>query len=326
MANWRPLRDALAPVVDRMTFDWSDLDVLVGGLPPSAHNHSAFWKGDRSGWPGFTTAEVRVGTSVTFVRRSPSSASTSSRIASGAPARVRTPGPADLVLVGCVKRKLDRPAEARDLYTSALFRKERAYAEAAGCPWFILSAEHGLVSPTNVLAPYDLRLSSTSSEYRRRWGRRVVDQLRDAALLLDGKVIEIHAGSAYASAIREGLTDAGAIVVEPLEGLTMGQRLAWYLRPPPPPQPSDGRRESEVAPLIIRLGSSQDAVTPSAFLASGGAGLRMPGLYSWWIDEAGARELSLGLGNLVEPGLIYAGLAGATRSRSGQKSKNTLWV
>ena len=55
----------------------------------------------------------------------------------------------------------------------------------------------------------------------------------------------------------------------------------------------------------------------------------MPGLYSWWVDEAGARELSLGLGlgleNLVEPGLIYAGLAGATRSRSGQKSTNTLW-
>jgi hypothetical protein len=28
---------------------------------------------------------------------------------------------------------------------------------------------------------------------------------------------------------------------------------------------------------------------------------------------------------VVEPGLIYAGLAGATRSRSGRKSTNTLW-
>ena len=121
-----------------------------------------------------------------------------------------------------------REAEARPSSVSQgpqhirAFRKERAYAEAAGCPWFILSAEHGLVSPMNVLAPYNLRLSSTSSEYRRAWGRRVVDQLREAAPSLDGKVIEIHAGSAYASAIREGLTDAGAIVVEPLEGLTMG--------------------------------------------------------------------------------------------------------
>lgn len=39
----------------------------------------------------------------------------------------------------------------------------------------------------------------------------------------------------------------------------------------------------------------------------------------------GAVDLSRGLGANVAPGLIYAGLAGATRSRSGRKSKNTLW-
>jgi hypothetical protein len=51
----------------------------------------------------------------------------------------------------------------------------------------------------------------------------------------------------------------------------------------------------------------------------------MPGLYSWWVDSTGARDLTAGLGQIVEPGLIYAGLAGATRSRSGRKSTNTLW-
>ena len=51
---------------------------------------------------------------------------------------------------------------------------------------------------------------------------------------------------------------------------------------------------------------------------------RMPGLYSWWVDEQGARLLSAGLGHAVDPGLLYAGLAGATRSRSGRKSANTL--
>lgn len=42
------------------------------------------------------------------------------------------------------------------------------------------------------------------------------------------------------------------------------------------------------------------------------------------VDE-GAADLSRGLDHPVTPGLIYAGLAGATRSRSGRKSKNTLW-
>ena len=51
---------------------------------------------------------------------------------------------------------------------------------------------------------------------------------------------------------------------------------------------------------------------------------RSPGLYSWWVDAGGAADLSTGLQQPVEPGLIYAGLAGATRS-GGRKSKNTLW-
>src|SRR4051794_39750934 len=74
VANWTPLRTRLADVPSEVTLTWSDLDDLVGGLPSSAYEHAAFWKGARSGWPGFTTSAVRVGESVTFIRvgRSPS--------------------------------------------------------------------------------------------------------------------------------------------------------------------------------------------------------------------------------------------------------------
>ena len=50
---------------------------------------------------------------------------------------------------------------------------------------------------------------------------------------------------------------------------------------------------------------------------------RAPGLYAWWVDDAGADELTLGLGHPVQPGLVYVGQAGATRSRGGS-SNNTL--
>jgi hypothetical protein len=53
--------------------------------------------------------------------------------------------------------------------------------------------------------------------------------------------------------------------------------------------------------------------------------VRLPGLYSWWCDPDGAAIVTVGLGHTVEPGLIYAGLAGATRSRSGRRSTNTIW-
>ncbi|MGZ4553340.1 MAG: GIY-YIG nuclease family protein, partial [Mycobacteriaceae bacterium] len=50
------------------------------------------------------------------------------------------------------------------------------------------------------------------------------------------------------------------------------------------------------------------------------------GLYSWWVDQGGADDLSRALRLTVECGLIYAGLAGATRWPSGKRSNNTLWL
>lgn len=327
MTDWTPLRTLLSDVPSEVTLSWNDLDDVVGGLPPSAYEHAAFWKGARSGWPGFTTSTVHVGVSVTFVRvGEPPSVATSAP--SDSPAeRLGAP---DLLLIGCVKQKLAVPAPARDLYTSPLFRKGRRYAEAAGVPWFVLSAEHGLVAPDAMLAPYDRRLSESGREYRRAWGARVADQLAAAAGPLSGQTVEVHAGSAYAEPIRRHLTAAGATVIEPLAGLRLGPRLAWYgqdsLLRGTAPEPSAPRGPApDVSELVARLTTNTSALTPATFLATGGYGLRAPGLYSWWVDSNGAIDLSRGLGLAIKPGLIYAGLAGATRSRSGRTSKNTLW-
>jgi hypothetical protein len=51
--------------------------------------------------------------------------------------------------------------------------------------------------------------------------------------------------------------------------------------------------------------------------------LDRPGLYAWWVDDAGATALSRGLQLPLPAGRVYAGLAGATRS-SGKPSSNTL--
>lgn len=325
MADWSPLRELLANVDDHVTLGWSELDRLVGGLPRSAYNHAAFWKGNRSGWPGFTTAGVKVGVSVTFVRRAAPTAGPQHSVAEPE-VRRRPAKPPDVVLVGCVKSKVDHPAQARDLYTSALFRKERTYAEAAGVPWFILSAQHGLVAPSEVIEPYDLHLSSTTRSYRLDWGERVVTDLESRLGGLDGQTIEVHAGAAYTEAIRVGVAAAGATLVEPLSGLTMGERLAWYpsLGAIGPAGPS-GATSVESLELASRLRDFEAAVTPDELLATGRSGLDCPGLYSWWVDDVGANDLARGLGRPVTSGLIYAGLAGATRSRSGRRSTNTLW-
>ncbi|RNI18382.1 DUF7662 domain-containing protein [Flexivirga caeni] len=59
MADWPPLRAVLADVDYSLTLTWDDLDDLVGGLPRSAHEYSAFWKGARTGWPGYASSPSR---------------------------------------------------------------------------------------------------------------------------------------------------------------------------------------------------------------------------------------------------------------------------
>ena len=230
-----------------------------------------------------------------------------------------------IVLVTCVKSKGTRPAAAKDLYTSALFRKERAYAESAGVPWFILSAEHGLVAPDEWLAPYERNLADTTASYRSAWGAWAAARLDLLAGPLSDKVIEIHAGSKYLDALRPHLERLGARVFDPLHGLSMGQRLAWY-GSIDRGIAAEAEKPSQVDQFVKVLRDSTSAVSPQAFADRGKATVDQPGLYSLWVDQAGAEDLSRGLGLLVECGLIYAGLAGATRWPSGKRSNNTLWL
>lgn len=138
-----------------------------------------------------------------------------------------------IVLVGCGASKrpggpLDR-WPARDLYTSALFDKARRWAETHGDRWFVLSALHGLVEPGAMIAPYDFTFAGRK-EYREAWPLRVVAQL--APHLSDGDEVAILAGAEYATGIADGLRDLEirVRVSQPLRGLQIGERLAWFNR------------------------------------------------------------------------------------------------
>lgn len=334
MADWSLLRHYLGEVAESVRLTWPELDRLVGGVPPSAAAHRAWWSGDRPhvrAWrsAGFTITNLQMGREVTFVRTGHAAPSRpSARAATPTPSardhRPRTES-ADIVLVTCVKSKLSRPAPARDLYTSSQFRKQREYAERTGLPWYILSAEHGLVAPEEWLAPYDRYLPETPATYRAAWGSWVAARLELLAGSLRGKVVEVHAGSAYLDAVRPHLEGLGAVVTEPLQGLSMYERPGWYAThqgAAAPVEPS-GQEPAHLVALLRDIGA---ALTVEEFLAAGrNSATDRPGLYSWWVDDAGAGDLSRGLGLVVEPGLIYAGLAGATRYPSGSRSTNTLW-
>lgn len=132
---------------------------------------------------------------------------------------------ADLYLVSCVGKKLPRPAPAKDLYVSDWFQKARAFVEAQGSPWFILSAKHGLLHPDAVTAPYEKTLNTMRVVKRRAWASVVMQALEPH--LAAANSIGILAGERYREFLEPQLRARGIQVRVPMAGLRIGEQLAW---------------------------------------------------------------------------------------------------
>ena len=132
-------------------------------------------------------------------------------------------------LVGCVKQKLPQPQSAKNLYRSTLFTGRRSFVEQSCDEWWILSAEHGLVDPEDLLAPYDFTLNDATKEERRQWATRVFATIVQKIQPERGDIFEIHAGANYRDF---GLTDAlenlGCIIENPTKGMGIGKQLQFY--------------------------------------------------------------------------------------------------
>ena len=130
-----------------------------------------------------------------------------------------------MYLISCVAEKQSRPAPARELYVSPWFRKARAFVQAQGAPWFILSAEHGLVAPDTVVAPYEKTLNRISVKERKAWAERVMQQM-DVVLPPVERAV-LLAGARYREFLMDYLKGRFANVELPMEGLKIGEQLRW---------------------------------------------------------------------------------------------------
>ncbi|MFA9427062.1 DUF6884 domain-containing protein [Natronorubrum sp. A-ect3] len=138
-----------------------------------------------------------------------------------------------LALVGCGSKKRKQPTAAKALYISSYFIKKRQWAE--GChAWRILSAEHGLVHPDEVLEPYDTALVDLDDTETRRWAEDVMTDLRP--LLDDFNAVVVLAGRDYFTPIRGGLDQAAPAVQWPFEGKQLFDQMDWLENSLPPNQ------------------------------------------------------------------------------------------
>lgn len=128
-----------------------------------------------------------------------------------------------IVLVACCSGKLQYPSAAKDLYISPLFKKSRAWAEKQGCPWYILSALHGLVDPEAQLRPYDDALTTKGVREKQAWAYKAWKSLD--GMVSPGDEVVMLAGTDYTRYLRVALERKGVTVTDPLQGLSIGRRL-----------------------------------------------------------------------------------------------------
>jgi hypothetical protein len=137
--------------------------------------------------------------------------------------------PRRIGLIGCVKEKAADVLPAKDLYISALFRGRRSFVERSCDSWWILSAEHGLVHPDEVLAPYDTAMGQLGVGARRTGSERVMQSLGAQVQPSAGDIIELHAGREYReSGLCQALQARGCTIEVPTLGLGIGKQLRFY--------------------------------------------------------------------------------------------------
>lgn len=129
-------------------------------------------------------------------------------------------------LLACAKEKRSGKHKAGDLYLSNLFNLGKAYLEKHCDTWFILSAKHYLLDPETIIENYDVTLNNFKKPQRIEWTSQVWHDLKHLLKEKPVKVI-IVAGKNYRENLETFLIDEDCQVEIPLNGLGIGQQMAW---------------------------------------------------------------------------------------------------
>jgi hypothetical protein len=130
-----------------------------------------------------------------------------------------------------------------DAYSSPLFKKSIDWAVNRDIPVNVVSAKYGLLDEGSYIHDYDKTISDMSKEQKKNWAEAVSQSIINRAPTLythpfygygEGASVDVKpkkvyllAGKSYTDLIAPKLREAGIEVVEPLEGMQIGERLQY---------------------------------------------------------------------------------------------------
>lgn len=135
-----------------------------------------------------------------------------------------------LVIIPCGGRKIwdSHPnagvQQASDSYTGGYFKSNKAYAEAQGCDWLILSAKYGLIEPGFIISENynvtfkDKRTNPVKLDDVRK-------QVREKGLTRYNEIV-VLGGKEYINMVRQAFAGEGIKIDAPFAGQPMGIQMS----------------------------------------------------------------------------------------------------
>lgn len=112
-----------------------------------------------------------------------------------------------VVIISCVKRKMQIKSKAKEFYKGPLFKNSLCVANKLDADKiFILSAKHHLLDLEKEIEPYSLTLKNFTKQEKKIWGDTVINQLKKIADLNIDTFI-ILAGKEYLTPLKPHITN-----------------------------------------------------------------------------------------------------------------------
>jgi hypothetical protein len=115
--------------------------------------------------------------------------------------------------------------KAKELYNSPWFHKVLSIVEKMGDEWHIISAEHGLLDPNQIISDYDTTLLKMRKYEREEWAEKVLQKFLPK--VKSGDKVIMLAGKYYREFLEEALIRKGVTIEVPTKHLTTGKQLEW---------------------------------------------------------------------------------------------------
>lgn len=131
-----------------------------------------------------------------------------------------------IYFINCGKGKRNIPCKAEDMYIAPYFRKQLEYAKLLKPDYiYILSAKYGLLELTDIISPYNLKITTLSKEKRKKWVYRIINKIKSKHNINTDKFI-FSCSKEYYKDLLPFLTNTEIIN----EGLKMGYKAKALTR------------------------------------------------------------------------------------------------